>query len=63
MSYTPSDLYFPTICMSGCIFILARYFEYIHDISVSVRVCTGSLLSGEGEWAGGIVGLERNYEV
>ena len=49
--------------MSGCIFILARYFEYIHDISVSVRVCTGSLLSGEGEWAGGIVGLERNYEV
>ena len=23
----------------------------------------GSLLSGEGDWAGGIVGLERNYEV
>jgi len=23
----------------------------------------GSLLSGEGEWAGGIVGLERNYDV
>lgn len=23
----------------------------------------GSLQSGEGEWAGGIVGLERNYEV
>jgi len=23
----------------------------------------GSLMSGEGNWAGGIVGLERNYEV
>ena len=23
----------------------------------------GSLMSGEGDWAGGIVGLERNYEV
>jgi len=23
----------------------------------------GSLMSGDGDWAGGIVGLERNYEV
>ena len=26
-------------------------------------IAPGSLLSGEGEWAGGIVGLERNYDV
>ena len=41
--------------------------DYTHDTYIMYTIiytwATGSLQSGDGDWAGGIVGLERNYEV
>lgn len=40
--------------------IILMILDYIYN---NIHMATGSLQSGDGDWAGGIVGLERNYEV
>ena len=56
----------PVVLSCGAAAALIRAREGERERSergLNLRQRSGSLQSGEGEWAGGIVGLERNYEV